>query len=312
MNIFNRYGRTLLLAATVIAGVVCMSNCAERPAALVGHWVHFEGVTRNKPEELELFSDGTGVVDKEWSVTWKIENKRFVLLSQTKALSCDYKVSGYELTLVYDGADSTVFAKKDKLEEYRKKKFGKLWTYFTDSRDGQKYGAVKIGGKTWMAENLNHKMGNSWCYENDESNCDKYGRLYDWNTAKTTCPKGWHLPSRQEWNNLLQAVGGEKQSIKVPNEEDVILWHGAGKMLKAASGWNDNGNGTDEYGFSALPGGEHYSDVPTAGGFGFWWVAAEHESGKAYFLIMDSSYGSVGELYDDVSQGFSVRCVSNN
>jgi TolB-like protein len=85
---------------------------------------------------------------------------------------------------------------------------------FTDSRDKKTYKTVVIGGNRYMVENLNYKKGKSWCYGNNNSNCDKYGRLYDWKTAKTVCPAGFHLPSRQEWNNLVTAVGGKEVAGK--------------------------------------------------------------------------------------------------
>jgi uncharacterized protein (TIGR02145 family) len=100
-----------------------------------------------------------------------------------------------------------------------------------------------------MAENLNIKTDGSWCYDNDESNCDKYGRLYNWNAAKTACPAGWHLPSREEWGNLAKAAGGTGEYGTGGK---------AGKKLKAKSGWDNKGNGTDDYGFSVLLGGGCY------------------------------------------------------
>jgi TonB family protein len=308
MRLFNRlgWGRALLLSATVV-GVVCMSNGAERPAALVGHWVHYEGARMNKPEELELFSDGTGVVDKNGSVTWKVENKRFVLLSQAMALSCDYKVSGYELTLVYDGNGSAVFVDKKKREEARKReteqrkkgaesRIEKLSTYFTDSRDGQKYRTVTIGGNAWIAQNLNYKTGNSWCYDNDDSKCKQYGRLYDWNTAKTACPAGWHLPTRQEWLDMNKAAGDDT----------------AGKALKSVLGWHEYGNGTDSFGFSALPGGyKEGGSFYMVGEFGNWWTAtanATSDRASIVFMNFNTDDANFNATFGK-NMGISVRCV---
>jgi len=170
---------------------------------------------------------------------------------------------------------------------------------FTDSRDGKKYRTVVIGVKRWMAENLNYQpqSGKSWCYDGDNSNCNKYGRLYDWKTAKTVCPAGFHLPSRQEWNYLVEETGGNK----------------AGKKLKARSGWKNNGNGTDDYGFSALPGGYRLTDgfFYDAGNYGRWWSATEGSSGLAYSRSMYYNYGRVNEYSYGKGGGLSVRCVED-
>ncbi|MCL2219176.1 MAG: hypothetical protein FWC23_04495 [Chitinispirillia bacterium] len=125
-----------------------------------------------------------------------------------------------------------------------------------------------------MAENLNCATSNSWCYNNADSNCVKYGRLYTWDAAMTACPSGWRLPDTADWNKLVTASGGS--SI-------------AGSKLKSTSGWNDrtdgsSGNGTDEFGFSALPGGRRDADGSFyyAGYNGIWWSATEYGSGIAY------------------------------
>jgi uncharacterized protein (TIGR02145 family) len=181
----------------------------------------------------------------------------------------------------------------------------------TDGRDGKKYKTVVIGGKRWMAQNLNYqqKSGQSVCYIDKKTNanyCDKYGRLYDWNTAKTACMAGWHLPSRDEWGNLAKAAGGTGgYGQKDP----------AGNKLKAKSGWKEHkkGIGTDDYGFSALPGGSWYQGggFDHAGDYGHWWTATEYSWGQAYTRTMYYHYGSV---YEDISakhRVFSVRCIQD-
>ncbi|MDR1829199.1 MAG: fibrobacter succinogenes major paralogous domain-containing protein [Candidatus Fibromonas sp.] len=169
---------------------------------------------------------------------------------------------------------------------------------FTDLRDGKKYRAVKIGSQTWMAENLNYNASGSKCYGNKPENCEKYGRLYDWYAAKEACPKGWHLPSKSEYEVLDKAVGGEKV---------------AGKKLKAKSGWNNNGNGTDDYGFSALPGGYGFSDgsFGNVGLNGYWWSANEYDSSYAY--NRDMHYSIDDAYWDDDYKSYlqSVRCVQD-
>ena len=110
----------------------------------------------------------------------------------------------------------------------------------TDTRDGQVYRTVTIGDQVWMAGNLNFETDSSYCYNDSAEYCAKYGRLYRWTAAMDACPSGWHLPDLAEWKTLLAAVGGD--SI-------------AGTKLKSTSGWNSDGNGTDDFGFTVLPAG---------------------------------------------------------
>jgi len=159
-----------------------------------------------------------------------------------------------------------------------------------------------LDGKTWMLENLNCNVAGSECYEKKESYCNKYGRLYSFEAAKKACSGGWHLPTRDEWDALVAAVGGKET---------------AGTKLKATSGWNDyegkSGNGTDEFDFSALPGGYGSSGgyFGNVGDIGYWWSSTEGYSRYAYIVLM-GYYDEYVYWYNGDKGGlFSVRCVQD-
>jgi len=176
-----------------------------------------------------------------------------------------------------------------------------LYGSITDTRgdESQTYRTVKIGNLTWMAENLNYAIdGGSWCYADDNDNCDIYGRLYNWEAAADACPAGWRLPDNDDWDNLVLEVGGS---------------NAVGEKLKSTSGWNNAGDGTDEFGFFALPGGYNnisgslFDDV---GSYGYWWSATEYETGgNAYYRYMSYNNEHILQVYINKNFGYSVRCV---
>ena len=192
-------------------------------------------------------------------------------------------------------------------------------TTFVDSRDGKTYKKITIGTQVWMAENLNYDVPTATsdvCYGNSADNCVKYGRLYNWSTAmggassssrspsgvQGACPVGWHLPSNAEWTTLTDYVGGAST---------------AGKKLKSTNGWNTNpdgiGNGTDQYGFSALPGGSGGSDGNFFGDgdIGRWWSATEIFANYAWSRYMGYAVGDVYRYDNSETYLFSVRCVQD-
>jgi len=146
--------------------------------------------------------------------------------------------------------------------------------------------SVQIGNQTWMAENLNDVSKGGKCHDDNPSNCEKYGRLYTWEEAKKACPEGWHLPSDAEWTTLIKFAGGDKT---------------AGRKLKAKNGWSNNGNGTDDYGFSLTGDGE-YSRL---------WSSTEHNANNAWRRRLDHDRGNVLRDNQPKIHPYSVRCVQN-
>jgi len=204
---------------------------------------------------------------------------------------------------------------------------------FTDARDGQTYKTVKIGFQTWMAENLNYEVEDSWCESDNPDNCTEYGRLYKWAAAmnldasynskvwdtgnnaqerpvgvRGVCPAGWHLPSKREWGYLAIAAGGLGSNDGGSGT--------AAKALKSTSGWYNNGNGTDEYGFTALPGGNqlpyYQSGAWNIGLGGTWWTATEKD-GDVYVRRTNYFSDNLQIEWAGISKryGYSVRCVAD-
>jgi len=196
----------------------------------------------------------------------------------------------------------------DKVYSLTREHNGQAKTQFCDVRDSKTYVQVTISSQTWMAENLNYasggKCGNgSTTSDGNTSTCNTYGRLYNWNTAISVCPAGWHLPSKDEWEQLLASVGKNV----------------SGTMLKTKSGWEaatNAGNGNDQFGFSALPSGTATSDGSNFSGIGsntYWWSATEGTTTSTATAVY--LYNTTNDVrFDTYGRGtyFSVRCIKNN
>lgn len=213
----------------------------------------------------------------------------------------------------------------------------------TDKRNGQVYRTVKIGDQTWMAENLNYAYNeptaqedsSSFCYNNIAESCAKYGRLYLWSAAmdsaavfsddskgcgynhnrtcsasepvRGVCPEGWHLPSYDEWNTLVTAVGDSST---------------AGTMLKSQTGWAaEKGTpaGSDAYGFSALPAG-YRSDADNnpgiyhfdiVGNSAYFWSSSVRY-GSGYFMTLEFNCEKAEMFGTGQAYAVSVRCLKDN
>ena len=210
--------------------------------------------------------------------------------------------------------------------------------------DNYWYATTLIGDQCWFAENLRtqhyangdsipagltdsewitttsgatavYGEGSSFClhYSPDIDACDEgqslaeYGRLYNWYAVDDTrglCPSGWRVPSDEEWTDL---------EIYITSQS----FDGAeGTALKSTYGWFFGGNGTDNFGFSALPGGWRtdiaFGDTgrfDNAGFIGHWW-SSSFDGGFALYRNLNFSNPDINWDYQYPNLGFSVRCLS--
>ncbi|MCQ2102901.1 MAG: hypothetical protein MJY98_06720 [Fibrobacter sp.] len=207
----------------------------------------------------------------------------------------------------------------------------------TDERDGKIYKTVKIGDQVWMAENLNYAdsvqtpslKGKSWCYEN--STCEKVaGRYYLWSAAidslsiyeklsmkcgygkecsltgsiQGLCPKGWRLPSKDDWNALLLIFGKENMNMQ----------------LKTSIGWiwdsysYHDGNGKNLSGFSAIPSGVRNKNGSVAGmgSYTGFWSSDDANNTNAWGLYIQYSNEYIWGVHDfDKKSGHPIRCIQD-
>ncbi len=185
----------------------------------------------------------------------------------------------------------------------------------TISYGGQTYNTVLIGDQCWLKENLNYSTSSgSWCYDNSSSNCDTYGRLYEWETALTICPSGWHLPNDEEWK-ILEGTADTQYPVGDPEWDDSgYRGFDVGKRLKTTSGWDDDENGTDAFDFSVHPSGwrnyynGYFNGLLLITKF---WTSDEHNDNNAWGRYIGGGYDGIGRYWSIKENGYSVRCVKD-
>jgi len=207
--------------------------------------------------------------------------------------------------------------------------------------EGNVYNTVAIGYHCWMKENLktttyrngtsipNVTDNNAWknlitganvWYDNDISWKDSYGALYNWYTTidpNGLCPTGWHAPTNDEWTALTDYIGGTGYSNELKSCRQVNSPLGGVCNTSEHPRWEEDpysdNYGTDDYGFSGLPGGSRESDGPFGllGRGGYWWSSTEGTSTGAWAWGMHYDDGDVITGNATKQAGFSVRCIKD-
>jgi len=239
---------------------------------------------------LSWYADPSIINSKEF----ELSSFKNCLLYYKCRLVPDTELAGQSKTGLAEAQNISIFNPNDyEKDDNSTQNIGDKYGTFTDNRDGHTYKIVRIGNQTWMAENLAYKANSGcWAYDNNSSNISKYGYLYNWQTAKNVCPTGWHLPSKQEFETLLDNYGGS--SYNNANYQALIP------------------GGTS--GFSALLGGfrDTTGNFDCKGNSGYFWSAAAKGNDSAWGLYVNGSHYKEAHMDSIIKDyGFSVRCVQD-
>jgi len=200
----------------------------------------------------------------------------------------------------------------------------------SNTANSTEHDTVKIGNQIWMFRNLDVSVfqnGDSipeakteeawvyaaenglpaWCYyENDSANGAVYGKLYNWfavNDSRGLAPEGWRIPDEDDWNALTMQLEG-------------VQW--AGLLMKCETSWENSmldGEGLNESGFTALPGGYRtaFAWFSNMGSSAYWWSAAEDpdDEAGAFHRGVTLNSNEIRGGTDNFTKGigFSVRCI---
>ena len=169
---------------------------------------------------------------------------------------------------------------------------------FTDKRDGNVYRTITIEGITWMTENLKFKAKEgAFYFDNDSNNVPGYGILYDWKTAKSTCPDSWHLPSGTEFQTLANHF------------EQKETWR---KIVSEPLSFGIQFGGMQDYEGT-------FSEIDESG---YYWTSTEYDKSNSeyfsYLLINEMPVIDISRKEDiadihgtEKSNKYSVRCVKD-
>ncbi len=174
-----------------------------------------------------------------------------------------------------------------------KMKFYDLPTQIIDQRDGKTYKLVYIGNQVWFKQNLAYKAHSGcWAYDNSQSNVTKYGYLYDWETAKRVCPSGWRLPTKSDFETLLNTYGGSSDGKA---NYTALIPSGNSGFSASFGGWRFiNGS---------------YVDI---GKYGYFWSSSSKDDAYAWELYVNGGNEGASMYYYDRSSGLSIRCIQDN
>ena len=185
------------------------------------------------------------------------------------------------------------------------------------THQGYEYDIVEIGYQCWFSENCRYLPSVSlssdssttdpyfYVYGYEGTNVEEakstdnyltYGVLYNWSAVMTegVCPSGWHIPSDEEFMEVIDYIGTGSGSVKV---------------LKSTTGWNTSYNDTNSSGFNGLPGGCANSVFYGIGHSACWWSSSASGSYNAWIRGVHFNYPDRLRSWAHRYNGLSARCI---
>jgi uncharacterized protein (TIGR02145 family) len=191
---------------------------------------------------------------------------------------------------------------------------------------GVEYNLIEVGGRCWFQNNLSTVLYNdsseliqsdglndvwsglteqgAYCIYGEDS---IHGKLYNGYAAgRNVCPQFWDVPELNEWQSLVDSIGGVNQAGGVLKEAGYVHWE------------YPNEGATNSIGFTALPSGERTFSPDGFQGLGysaifwskpFYLAASDNTETTASGLKLSSYDGSVSYPSHSVKRGHSIRCV---
>jgi uncharacterized protein (TIGR02145 family) len=312
----------------------------EETDPMFSAWDKTTGISISENQITDLKTYLTEETDPVFS-TW---NKSYEDLLHRPSKISDFELDAgsdrvTNLAEPIESSDAATKAYVDLLE----KKIERLIWYMEDPEnrgiltdlEGNQYKTIKIGSQTWMAENLRARKyrngdpiptdltGAEWeMIENgacavyphgeitglnsEEQVLSAYGTLYNWyavNDPRGLCPPGWKVPSVSDWEILsgydLDNAGGKLKSTRTEPDPQP-RWS------------SPNTGATDEFGFSALPGGyrsDYLGSFQAIGSSGWWWTSEPVSGGRASSFYLSNNQKNLDSYSANVREGYSVRCI---
>lgn len=338
-RIIKRYAIFILLLAIISA---CDKDSNDKPVIITVEVANITGFTALGGGEIP---DNGGLPVYDRGLCWSTEENPTIddfVASDSSAMD------SYKSTLV-NLIPNTVYFYRAYLENEKGVFYGEQRSFssldiqrtsgmgLTDI-EGNTYRTVIIGGQEWMAENLRVRMFSDgtpieygpldddcegWedipyytYYNFNEGMAMAYGALYNGYTVVSgdICPPGWRVPTGDDWKVLEGFIDSQFGVGHAAWDESGRRGYDAGEKLKALSGWTHFGNGyngTDFFGFTALPVGIRSSCGPFVGEHGItqFWTATSFDTDRLYRRVLHHDDGMVSSVPSGIQNSYSIRCM---